>query len=226
MLKGYTMPMPGASDGEYGGFGGCHGCGPSRYSGFNASPATRPYWEGQGIARTIPALDGYSYLEGPRPDAMEGDGEMLPREQAAVREAFSMPAPSSLVPFAIGGAVGGLIARFLGFPTLAHDARWCWCWLLEGLEEVCRLRLCAAELHANPHASSSPGPNEDSDTTVADDGSAIHHPDVLPSAGSNGANTERVWNGAGYDFDDAPNSSDYPSAGSVWAWGDGQHALT
>jgi hypothetical protein len=55
MLKGYVMPSPGASDGEYGSF-----------AGFAASPATHPYWQGQGIANTIPALNGFgAMLTGP-----------------------------------------------------------------------------------------------------------------------------------------------------------------
>lgn len=49
MIKGYSIPSPGAGDGEYGSF-----------AGYAASPTTRPYWEGQGIANTMPALNGYA----------------------------------------------------------------------------------------------------------------------------------------------------------------------
>ncbi len=53
MLKGYAIPSPGAGDGEYGGFGGV------QFAAYAQSPANHPYWEGQGIAKTIPALNGF-----------------------------------------------------------------------------------------------------------------------------------------------------------------------
>ena len=56
MLKGYTIPSPGVTDGEYGAFGGF---GDAQFAGYAASPVDHPYWEGQGIARTLPALNGY-----------------------------------------------------------------------------------------------------------------------------------------------------------------------
>ncbi len=65
MLKGYSIPQPGPTDGEYGGFGDV------QFAGYAQSPADRPYWEGQGIARTIPALNGYGL---PMPSQLNGYG--------------------------------------------------------------------------------------------------------------------------------------------------------
>lgn len=53
MLKGYNIPRPGPGDGEYGGFSG--------FAAYAQSPANHAYWQGQGIARTIPALNGFGY---------------------------------------------------------------------------------------------------------------------------------------------------------------------
>lgn len=62
MLRGYTIPQPGAGDGEYGSFGsyrGCSGCESAQMSGLSASPAAVPYWD-TNIMRPIPALNGFN----------------------------------------------------------------------------------------------------------------------------------------------------------------------
>lgn len=56
MLKGYTIPSPGPTDGEYGGFAGL---GDMNFAGYAASPVDRPYWEGQGVANHVTALNGF-----------------------------------------------------------------------------------------------------------------------------------------------------------------------
>ncbi|MFZ2152106.1 MAG: hypothetical protein WAV09_03300 [Minisyncoccia bacterium] len=104
MLKGYTIPSPGPGDGEYGGFGGY---GDVRFAGFAASPAVRPYWEGQGIANTIPALNGYGE------DLMELDPEAAQAQQPAAPAAIS---PIALVVGALAGRffIGGLKGIVIG----------------------------------------------------------------------------------------------------------------
>lgn len=93
MLRGYVMPSPNASDGEYGSF-----------AGFAASPVDRPYWEGQGIANTIPALNGF--------------GDETPPD-AVVNNMFSAPLPLALGAIAgrlvLGNMRGALIGAGLGY---------------------------------------------------------------------------------------------------------------
>lgn len=80
MLKGYTIPSPGPTDGEYGGF-----------AGYAASPAGRSYWEGQGVANHVPALNGF------------GDDEPAP-----------MGVPLSMTPVLAGALLGWWLSGWKG----------------------------------------------------------------------------------------------------------------
>lgn len=117
MLKGYAIPAPGAGDGEYGGFGDF---GASRFAGYAQSPADRPYWQGQGIANTIPALNGYGLSP-----AQQRQYDMRRRQMQQEREqvhtsqtvhGYGDPVPSSISSLSLTpttGAVGGAIAGWL-----------------------------------------------------------------------------------------------------------------
>jgi hypothetical protein len=117
MLRGYTVPSPGAGDGEYGGFGGygspCIGCGPS-FAGFAASPATHPYWEGQGIANRIPALNGYGDHPLPEPGALGYYGEdMHSQDVLHSHDGYGSygedPSPLPVLPLLLGALAGRLL---------------------------------------------------------------------------------------------------------------------
>ena len=107
MLKGYTIPSPGSADGEYGSFGyysgDCAGCSP--YSDYADSPAERPYWAGQRIARTIQALNGF----GDREEIREESGATLNLGPTNVQSPAS--AKVSLGVVAFGAMLGYALGR-------------------------------------------------------------------------------------------------------------------
>jgi hypothetical protein len=111
MLKGYTTPNPGAGDGEYGSFGSCAGCEASQMRGFSASPAQIPYWEGQGIARTIPALNGFGFATEQHVETMQTQIEQTTGESVDLK----MLAGTAFLGWFFGGNRGALIGAGVGF---------------------------------------------------------------------------------------------------------------
>lgn len=100
MLKGYAVPLPGSGDGEYGSFGSCSDCG---LNGYDDSPATRPYWANQRIARTIQPLNGYGdqaeVIEESAPTQNLGPINLAPRKAAVKLGAISLGA---IIGYALG----------------------------------------------------------------------------------------------------------------------------
>ena len=108
MLKGYVMPSPNANDGEYGGFGGV------QFAAYAASPAEHPYWEGQGIARSIPALNGFgTRLTGPDfVRGRRGQREYVStHSRSEGTHGFGDALPSTLppIPLIVGAIVGRVV---------------------------------------------------------------------------------------------------------------------
>lgn len=116
MLKGYTIPTPGSADGEYGSFGYYSG-GAGGFSDYADSPAERPYWAGQRIARTIPALNGF----GDREEMLEEGGATLnygptPQEATAAKVSLGTIALGAIIGYALGrNPIAATLGAGLGF---------------------------------------------------------------------------------------------------------------
>jgi hypothetical protein len=103
MIRGYSLPSPNSSDGNYGDH--CYGDGCNNYG---ASPVEVPYWGMSGIASTVPALSGY----------YSADPELPPKKKMSFA-----PVGGSIIGYVIASQVlkqkgglallGGIVGYFL-----------------------------------------------------------------------------------------------------------------